>query len=247
MTDGRRFRNRAADPAARQIAGLGPRSARRAALVLLKKRELLLEPLAAAMRDAAAAIKTCEICGNLDTAFALRALPRSAARSASSVVVEDVADLWALERAGVFRGRYHVLGGALSALDGVTPERLNVALASGAGEEGVEEVILAMNATVEGQTTAHYLMDMLGRSESHAPGPWRAGRRRTRLSRRRHALRCLQGPPRALARSFCALGSSRVLTGIRPLRATLLPRSQNPSRYYLILPGVKARPDISRG
>ena len=146
-----------------KLPGLGPRSARRAALVLLKKRDLLLEPLAAALRDAAAAIKTCEICGNLDTASPC-AICRDPRRDSSILcVVEDVADLWALERAGVFRGRYHVLGGALSALDGVTPERLNVAsLLERVKQAGVEEVILAMNATVEGQTTAHYLMDMLG-------------------------------------------------------------------------------------
>ena len=146
-----------------KLPGLGPRSARRAALVLLKKRDLLLEPLAAALRDAAAAIKTCEICGNLYTASPC-AICRDPRRDSSILcVVEDVADLWALERAGVFRGRYHVLGGALSALDGVTPERLNVAsLLERVKQAGVEEVILAMNATVEGQTTAHYLMDMLG-------------------------------------------------------------------------------------
>jgi recombination protein RecR len=146
-----------------KLPGLGPRSARRAALVLLKKRDLLLEPLAAALRDAAAATKTCEICGNLDTASPC-AICRDPRRDPHILcVVEDVADLWALERAGVFRGRYHVLGGALSALDGVTPERLNVAsLLDRVKQAGIDEVILAMNATVEGQTTAHYLMDMLG-------------------------------------------------------------------------------------
>ncbi|MEI9990736.1 MAG: recombination mediator RecR [Rhizomicrobium sp.] len=144
-----------------KLPGLGPRSARRAALTLLKKRDLLLEPLALAMRDAAAAIKTCEICGNLDTTSPC-SLCRDPRRDSHVLcVVEDVADLWALERAGVFRGRYHVLGGALSALDGVTPERLNVASLIGRVKDGVDEVILAMNATVEGQTTAHYLMDTL--------------------------------------------------------------------------------------
>src|SRR5580658_4544693 len=109
-----------------KLPGLGPRSARRAALVLLKKREALLEPLALAMRDAASAIRVCTICGNLDTTNPC-AICRDPRRDAHVLcVVEDVADLWALERAGVFRGRYHVLGGALSALDGVTPERLNV-------------------------------------------------------------------------------------------------------------------------
>ena len=144
-----------------KLPGLGPRSARRAALDLLKKREALMEPLAQAMREAAAAIKTCEICGNLDTASPC-ALCRDARRESHVLcVVEDVADLWALERAGVFRGRYHVLGGALSALDGVTPERLNVAALIERCRTGIEEVILAMNATVEGQTTAHYLLDAL--------------------------------------------------------------------------------------
>ena len=144
-----------------KLPGLGPRSARRAALVLLKKREALLEPLGAAMREAAAAIRNCEICGNLDTASPCL-LCRDVRRDPSVLcVVEDVADLWALERACVFKGKYHVLGGALSALDGVTPEKLNVAPLLGRVRDGVEEVILAMNATVEGQTTAHYLMDAL--------------------------------------------------------------------------------------
>ena len=147
-----------------KLPGLGPRSARRAVLDLLKKRETLMEPLALALQDAAAAIKTCEICGNLDTASpcSLCCDPRRETRILC--VVEDVADLWALERAGVFRGRYHVLGGALSALDGITPERLNVASLLARVKEGVEEVILAVNATVEGQTTAHYLLDALAES-----------------------------------------------------------------------------------
>ena len=144
-----------------KLPGLGPRSARRAALVLLKKREGLLEPLGAAMRDAAAAIRTCQICGNLDTSSPC-ALCRDVRRDPSIIcVVEDVADLWALERAAVFKGRYHVLGGALSALGGVTPEKLNVSALVARIRDGVEEVILAMNATIEGQTTAHYLMDAL--------------------------------------------------------------------------------------
>ena len=146
-----------------KLPGLGPRSARRAALALLKKREALLEPLSLAMRDAAAAIKTCEVCGNLDTASPC-ALCRDPRRDSGILcVVEDVADLWALERAGVFHGRYHVLGGALSALDGITPERLNVSSLI-ARAKAVDEVILAMNATVEGQTTAHYLLDALAAS-----------------------------------------------------------------------------------
>jgi recombination protein RecR len=120
-----------------------------------------LSPLASAMQDAAEAIRDCEICGNLDTTSPC-ALCRDTRRDSHILcIVEDVADLWALERAGVFRGRYHVLGGALSALDGVTPERLNIAPLLARLGDGVDEVILAMNATVEGQTTAHYLMDVL--------------------------------------------------------------------------------------
>src|SRR3954463_8493744 len=145
-----------------KLPGLGPRSARRAALALLKKRETLLEPLADAMAKAASALKTCGACGNLDTTDPC-ILCRDPGRDTGVLcVVEDVADLWALERAGVFRGRYHVLGGALSALDGVTPEKLNVGSLVERVKQGVDEVILAMNATVEGQTTAHYLMDVLG-------------------------------------------------------------------------------------
>ncbi len=144
-----------------KLPGLGPRSARRAALTLLKKRDILLDPLANAMRDAASAIKTCETCGNLDTTSPCAVCRDNRRETHVLCVVEDVADLWALERASVFRGRYHVLGGALSALDGITPERLNVATLIARVNNGVEEVILAMNATVEGQTTAHYLMDTL--------------------------------------------------------------------------------------
>ena len=144
-----------------KLPGLGPRSARRAALALLKKRETLLEPLADALAEAAAALKQCSTCGNLDTTDPC-ALCRDPSRDAATLcVVEDVDDLWALERAAMFRGRYHVLGGALSALDGVTPEKLNLGKLVERASEGVTEVILAMNATVEGQTTAHYLMDAL--------------------------------------------------------------------------------------
>lgn len=145
-----------------KLPGLGPRSARRAALALLKKRETLLEPLAAALANAASAIETCSVCGNLDTTNPC-ALCRDSRREANVLcVVEDVADLWALERAAIFRGRYHVLGGALSALDGVTPEKLNLpTLLERVKIDGVSEVVLAVNATVEGQTTAYYLMDAL--------------------------------------------------------------------------------------
>ena len=145
-----------------KLPGLGPRSARRAALYLIKRREALLAPLAGAMAAAADAVRNCSQCGNLDTIdpCAICADPR---RDGSVIcVVEDVADLWALERSAAFRGHYHVLGGTLSALDGRTPEDLNIATLIGrAGAGDVSEVILATSATVEGQTTAHYIADRL--------------------------------------------------------------------------------------
>jgi recombination protein RecR len=141
-----------------KLPGLGPRSARRAALYLLKRRETVMEPLGAAMRAAAVAVRTCATCGNLDTVDPC-AICRDNQRDGSLIcVVEDLADLWALERTGAFRGRYHVLGGTLSALDGVGPEELNISrLVVRLGPE--IELILALNATVEGQTTAHYIAD----------------------------------------------------------------------------------------
>src|SRR5438132_8619870 len=141
-----------------KLPGLGPRSARRAALHLIKRRESLLEPLATALAKAAEAIRPCPICGNLDTADPC-AICRDPERDASAIcVVEDLADLWALERTGAFRGRYHVLGGTLSALDGVGPDELNIArLISRLVPD--TELILALNATVDGQTTAHYIAD----------------------------------------------------------------------------------------
>jgi recombination protein RecR len=145
-----------------KLPGLGPRSARRAALALLKRKETLLEPLAGAMQEAARTIKTCTTCGNLDSTSpcAVCADPR---RDATLIcVVEDVADLWALERAGVFRGRYHVLGGTLSALDGRGPDQLNLgALVERVRQGQIKEVVLGLNATVEGQTTAHYVTDLI--------------------------------------------------------------------------------------
>ena len=145
-----------------KLPGLGPRSARRAALHLVKRRETLLDPLARALADAAERVRACSVCGNLDSADPC-AICTDAKRDASTIcVVEEVADLWALERAQTFAGRYHVLGGTLSALDGVGPEDLNVAgLVARARAPEVTEVILALNATVEGQTTAHYLSDRL--------------------------------------------------------------------------------------
>jgi len=145
-----------------KLPGLGPRSARRAALALVKKRERLLVPLAQAMAEVAEKVTLCRSCGNLATAeqCAICADPRR--DPARLCVVEDVADLWALERAGVYRGRYHVLGGVLSALDGVTPESLRIPeLAARARDPAVTEVILAVGATIDGQTTAHVIADYL--------------------------------------------------------------------------------------
>ena len=145
-----------------KLPGLGPRSARRAALHLIKRREVLLEPLASAMQKAANAIKVCTRCSTVDTADPC-AICIDPKRDASIIcVVEDVADLWALDRTGSFRGLYHVLGGTLSALDGKGPDDLNVqTLVDRATSSEVIEVILATSATVEGQTTAHYVIDRL--------------------------------------------------------------------------------------
>jgi recombination protein RecR len=143
-----------------KLPGLGPRSARRAALVLLKRRESLLLPLAAALTLAGERVRPCRTCGNLDTIDPCTLCSEAKRDDALICVVEDVADLWAIERTGSFRGRYHVLGGTLSALDGIGPDELNVeSLVRRAGS--AKEVIIALNATVEGQTTAHYLMDRL--------------------------------------------------------------------------------------
>jgi len=146
-----------------RLPGLGPRSARRAALHLIRKREELLGPLADAMSVARERIVTCTSCGNVDTSDPCTLCRDTRRDSATLVVVETVADLWALERAGATRGKYHVLGGVLSPLDGVGPKDLNLArLTERVREEGVREVILAVNATVDGQTTAHYIVDLLG-------------------------------------------------------------------------------------
>ncbi len=145
-----------------RLPGLGPRSARRAALYLIKRRESVLLPLTAALDDAARNIRACSTCGNLDTRDPCAICIDGRRNEALICVVEDVADLWALERTAVFRGRYHVLGGTLSALDGIGPEDLNIAgLVARAGAPEVREVILATNATVDGQTTAHYIADRL--------------------------------------------------------------------------------------
>jgi recombination protein RecR len=145
-----------------KLPGLGPRSARRAALALLKRREQLLEPLADALGEAARRVKTCSVCGSLDTCDPCAICADPARDAALICVVEEVGALWAMERAQAFRGRYHVLGGLLSALDGVGPEALRVGpLVGRAGDGVVREVVLALPATVDGQTTAHYLADRL--------------------------------------------------------------------------------------
>jgi len=145
-----------------KLPGLGPRSARRAALMMLKRREAIMLPLAEAIETAAAAICTCGTCGNLDTVDPC-GLCRDPARDRHTIcVVEEVADLWALERSGAFHGSYHVLGGTLSAFQGIGPDDLSIAtLVARARDPEVREVILALNATVEGQTTAHYVADRL--------------------------------------------------------------------------------------
>ncbi len=145
-----------------RLPGLGPRSARRVTLHLLKKRETLMQPLSAALADAAGAIKACSICGNLDTVDPC-SICADASRDAGLIcVVEDVGDLWAMERGRIFSGHYHVLGGTLSALDGIGPDELNIGALIGRVRAGaVREVIVATNATVDGQTTAHYLAERL--------------------------------------------------------------------------------------
>jgi len=147
-----------------RLPGLGPRSARRAVLHLIKRKDQLMIPLSAALDRAVSAVRTCEICGNVDTASpcAICADPRRA-ESGMLIVVEDVADLWALERAGVGAVRYHVLGGVLSPLDGIGPDDISIHdLLERAGQ--FNEIVLAINATVEGQTTAHYITDRLAGS-----------------------------------------------------------------------------------
>ena len=145
-----------------RMPGLGPRSARRAALQLIKKRDTLLAPLADAMRVAVERIVVCRECGNVDTCDPCTICSDPARDPTLLVVVEDVSDLWALERSGAVQARYHVLGGVLSALDGVRPEHLNIAsLVERAARPEVKEIILALNATVDGQTTAHYVTDTI--------------------------------------------------------------------------------------
>src|SRR5438552_9962229 len=145
-----------------RLPGLGPRSARRAALHLIKKRELLMAPLAAALQSALEKIEICSVCGNIDTQNPCTLCVDRRRDSSVIVVVADVADLWALERAQAINARYHVLGGTLSPLDGVGPGDLSIdALVTRAHDPNVTEIILALSATVDGQTTAHYITELL--------------------------------------------------------------------------------------
>ena len=150
-----------------RLPGLGPRSARRAVLVMLKKRGQLMAPLAQALAEVALSAKDCRVCGNISTTDLCPICADPARATGEICVVEDVADLWAMERGQAFRGRYHVLGGTLSALDGIGPEDLGIPrLVSRVAEENAREVILALNATVDGQTTAHYIADALAGTQA---------------------------------------------------------------------------------
>ena len=148
-----------------KLPGLGPRSARRAALYLLKRRDSVMTPLARLIEEAAEAVTTCSVCGTIDSTDPC-VICADPGRDATQVcVVEEVGDLWALDRAGTYKGRFHVLGGVLSALDGIGPEDLNIArLVARAGDGVTGEVILALSATVDGQTTAHYISERLAGS-----------------------------------------------------------------------------------
>ena len=145
-----------------KLPGLGPRSARRAVLHLIRKRDLLLTPLADLMQTVAATARECLNCGNVGTTDICDICQSEKRANGELCVVEDVADLWAMERSGVFKGRYHVLGGTLSALDAVGPEDLRIPqLVNRLEAENITEVILALNATIDGQTTAHYIADQI--------------------------------------------------------------------------------------
>ncbi|WP_295813965.1 recombination mediator RecR [uncultured Nitratireductor sp.] len=149
-----------------RVPGLGPRSARRAALHLIKKKDQLFAPLTAAMAEAVDKVRVCSTCGNVDTSDPCTLCTDPRRDGSTIIVVEDVSDLWALERAGAMNARYHVLGGTLSPLDGVGPDDLNIKGLVGRVSEGaVSELILAVNATVEGQTTAHYITDQVAGME----------------------------------------------------------------------------------
>lgn len=145
-----------------KVPGLGPRSARRAALHLIKKKDQLMTPLAGALAEAVDKVQVCTVCGNVDTQNPCSICNDPRRDDATIIVVEDVADLWALERAAELSVRYHILGGTLSPLDGVGPDDLNIrSLIDRVAAGGIKELILAVNATVEGQTTAHYLTAQL--------------------------------------------------------------------------------------
>lgn len=145
-----------------KLPGLGPRSARRVALHLIKRRDSLMAPLGAALAEAAAGIRTCSVCGNLDSSDPCHICTDGRRDPSLLCVVEEVGDLWALERTGAFKGRYHVLGGTLSALEGTGPDDLAIpGLLERAARPEVREVILALNVTVGGQTTSHYISDRL--------------------------------------------------------------------------------------
>ena len=145
-----------------RLPGLGPRSARRAVLALLKKREMFMAPLAQALAEVALSAKDCTLCGNIGTDDICDICANPARANGEICVVEDVADLWAMERGGAFKGRYHMLGGTLSPLDAMGPDELRIPLLlERVAQGGITEVILALNATVDGQTTAHYLADAL--------------------------------------------------------------------------------------
>ncbi len=145
-----------------RLPGLGPRSARRAALHLVDKREILLQPLAQALAEVADKVKTCPICGNYDSIQPCSICADTRRDGTLLCVVEDVGALWAMERTNAFRGRYHVLGGLLSALDGIGPDELGIPkLVQRVGDDGVKEIILATPATIEGQTTAHTIAERL--------------------------------------------------------------------------------------
>ena len=147
-----------------RLPGLGPRSARRAVLHLMKKRESALQPLLAALHQVSDKLSTCSVCGNVDTSDPCGICRDPRRDERSLCVVEEVADLWALDRSRLFPGRFHVLGGRLSALEGVRPEDLSIdKLVGRLSAGGIDEVVLAMNATLEGQTTAHYLAERLER------------------------------------------------------------------------------------
>ena len=148
-----------------RLPGLGPRSARRAVLALLKRREGLMMPLASAMAELAVSVRSCSTCGNLGPTDPCAICAAPARATGEICVVADVADLWAMERGGFYKGRYHVLGGILSPLDNLGPQELRIPeLVTRVADEGITEVILALSATVEGQTTAHYIVDALGAS-----------------------------------------------------------------------------------